>query len=96
MFLFYNKRKRRNRMIEEVEAKFYEAYHSSPKTFVENMTKFINTYLDSANVHVQALRRFVHLCRDSDNTPGMIYGMISSAFHKAISSDGIKKGDPNE
>lgn len=82
-------------MTEELRIQFYEAYHSSPKTFVDNMTKFIDTYLDSTNVHVQALRRLVHLCRDSDNTPGMIYGMISSAFHKAISSDGIKKGGSN-
>lgn len=83
-------------MREEVETKFYEAYHSSPKTFVENMTKFIDTYLDSMSVHVQALQRFVHLCGNSDNTPGMIYGMIQSAFQKTLSSDGIKKGDPNE
>lgn len=80
-------------MKEEIEAQFYEAYHSSPKTFVENMTKFIDTYLDSMNVHVQALQRFVRLCGDSDNTPGMIYGMISSAFNKVILSDGVKRED---
>lgn len=67
---------------------FFTAYHDGKKPF-RAMKNFLSKYFkDHPSKHLKALHHFLDtagLDSDGDETPGMIYGMITDAWDKFIS-----------